>query len=159
MNNVFMIEVRLVVGNSFCFSMLFCFAKGNLPKRDFVANSNRWKIYTNGPGRDPLNGGKNCDDVSNNDDVCDRPRRVWCVRVSRSFFLCAFHGAFSHGIRNFMTLNVDHCDRNGHTPSKIFHYYAMISSLAKVMGLQSPFFLAPKITCPPQRCMDFSISQ
>ena len=41
-------------------------------------------------------------------------------------------------------MTLDHCDRNGHIINNIFHCYAMIlSSLAKVMGLQSsPFFLA-----------------
>ena len=41
-----------------------------------------------------------------------------------------------------MTFYIDRCDRNGHITSNIFHYYAIKSSLTKVMGLQSPFFLA-----------------
>ena len=41
-----------------------------------------------------------------------------------------------------MIFYIHRCDRNGHITGNIFHYYAMISSLAKVVGLQSPFFLA-----------------
>ena len=54
----------------------------------------------------------------------------------RTFFTLA------HDVLNFMTFYVDGCDRNGHITSNFFHYYAMISSLAKVVGLQSPCFLA-----------------
>ena len=54
----------------------------------------------------------------------------------RPFFTIA------HNLLNFMTFYVDFCDRNGHITSDTFHYYAIKSSLAKVVGLQSPFFLA-----------------
>ena len=40
-------------------------------------------------------------------------------------------------IFHFMTIRTYHYDRNGRITGNIFHCYAIISSLAKVMGLQS----------------------
>ena len=53
---------------------------------------------------------------------------------------------FSSQIFHFMTSKVVHDDRNGHLACDFFHCEEMISSLAKVVGLQSvekcdPFFV------------------
>ena len=47
------------------------------------------------------------------------------------------NGAFSFRISHFMTNKIVHHDRNGRITSNFFRFDAMISSLAKIMGLQS----------------------
>ena len=44
---------------------------------------------------------------------------------------------FSSQILHFIASKVVHDDRNGHFACGFFHYEVMISSLAKVVGLQS----------------------
>ena len=82
--------------------------------------------------------------------VVEETRKVFSVQCCRCccFFLVVCKGdhfALSHGVGTLltsMTFYEDHCDRHGHINRNVFNCYAMISSLAKVMGLQSPFFLA-----------------
>ena len=49
---------------------------------------------------------------------------------------------------------VDCCDRNGHITSNVFHCYAMISSLAKVVGLPRVRFFSLILDFgePPKTC-------
>ena len=51
---------------------------------------------------------------------------------------------FSYRIVNLMTNKIVHHDKNGHITSNFFRFDAMISSLAKVMGLQSRQKQGPK---------------
>ena len=54
------------------------------------------------------------------------------------------NGVVSFRILNFMTNKIIHDDRNGHITSNFYSFDAMISSLAKVMGLQSRQKKGPK---------------
>ena len=50
----------------------------------------------------------------------------------------------SSQIFSFNTSKIHHHDRDGYVTRYFFHFYAMTSSLAKVMGLQSRLLLEKK---------------
>ena len=53
-------------------------------------------------------------------------------------------GSFAFRILNFMTNKILHDNRNGHITNDFFRFDVMISSLAKVMVLQSSQKQGPK---------------
>ena len=73
------------------------------------------------------------------------PGQIFQVENNRTLF------DFSPQRFLFMPRKIDNDDRNGHIASNFFHFYTMVSSLAKVTGLQSHLLLEKTEN---QKCYD-----